>query len=398
MNILYHHRTRATDAQRVHIREMIRAFRALGHTVHVAALADAEKPQEEARREASGSLIKRIALRIPMAYEILQIAYNAFAVPWLVWKILRHRVDFLYERYSLLNFSGVLAAGLTGRPIVLEVNSPFALEQFEQKEIRAVRFCAWMERLICNAATKVLVVSGPLRRILIASGVEEARLVRMPNGVNPEALRPGGRASARAELGLDGKVVIGFAGWFRSWHGLEFLVDVFAASGLAARGAALLLIGDGPAMPDLRNAVRQHGLDNHVVFTGPVPHERIAPYLQAIDIAVQPAANPYCCPMKIIEYLGMGKAIVAPRQENIEELLTHGGNAELFAPADEDALAAALGKLVEDGRLRARLGREALSTVVSRGLLWTRNAERVVELVRASRTSAVEIARQRAIG
>jgi glycosyltransferase involved in cell wall biosynthesis len=397
MKILYHHRTRATDAQRVHIREIIRAFRQLGHEVDVVALADAEKPQEEAKREASESMAKKVALRFPMAYELLQIAYNGFAVPWLVWKIWRKRTDFVYERYSLLNFSGVLAAALTGRPIVLEVNSPFAMEQFQQKEIRAVRFSAFMERVICNAATKVVVVSGPLRRIMIASGVQESRLALIPNGVNLDHLHSDRGESLRTSMGLQDKVVIGFVGWFRKWHGLEFLLETFAASGLGCRGAVLLLIGDGPAMPTLRSYVQDNHLENEVLFAGPIPHEKIAPYLQMIDIAVQPAANEYCCPMKIIEYMGIAKPIVAPRQENIEELLTDGKNSELFKPADAAALSRSLAKLVADAELRLRLGRGALETVHNRGLLWAKNAERVVDLI-AQHPTSVRVASERVLG
>ena len=55
----------------------------------------------------------------------------------------------------------------------------------------------------------------------------------------------------------------------------------------------------------------QSGAGDDVVFTGAVPHERIAPYLNLIDIAVQPAANEYCCPMKILEYMAGGTPVVS---------------------------------------------------------------------------------------
>ena len=383
MRIIYHHRTRATDAQRVHIREIIQAFRRLGHEVEVIALADAEKPQQDASAEATESVWKKIALRVPLAYELMQLAYNAVATPWLVWRIWRGRVDFIYERYSVLNFAGVLAAKLTRCPIVLEVNSPFAIEQVEEKEIRAARFSAWMERHICNAATKAIVVSGPLRDIMIRSGVEAQRLVVMHNGVNVEHLNSGpSHEELRTSLGLQGKTVIGFTGWFRKWHGLEFLVEAFAKARLAERNAALLLVGDGPAMADVKERVETHGLNDAVVLAGPVAHENIAPYLRAFDIAVQPAANAYCCPMKILEYMGLGKAIVAPRQDNITELLGEGHEGELFTPGDVHALGEALRKLVENPAERSRLGTQALRSVYQRGLLWTNNAEASVRLVR----------------
>ncbi len=379
MNILYHHRTRATDAQRVHILEIINALRGLGHRVIIASLVNTEG-RSRAADEAGEATWKKVVRRIPLGYELAQVAYNFAALPWLLWKIRRERIDFIYERYSLFNACGVLAAKVSGRPIVLEVNSPLALEQKLEAEIRAARFAGWVERVTCNAADKVIVVTRALSRILEANGVRESKLAVVPNGANPSHLRLShGSGELRSRLGLNGKVTVGFVGWFRRWHGLELLIEAFADSELP-RHTSLLLIGDGPAMPDLRALVERRRLGDCVVFSGPVLHEDIPPYLDLLDIAVQPAANEYCCPMKILEYMALGKPIVAPRQENIEELVTDGEQALLFRPGDAAGLESALLKLAHNAALRARLGAAARAAIDERGLLWSRNAERAVEL------------------
>jgi glycosyltransferase involved in cell wall biosynthesis len=381
MRILYHHRTRATDAQRVHIREIVGAFRDLGHEVEVTALADTEAPAGQ-KKDVSGPGWGGLIRRIPFAFEIVQLGYNVIGL-WMMLRSLRRQPsDFIYERYALFNFTGVLAARLTGKPIILEVNSPLAMELTQEKAIRAVGFAMWMERIICNAATKVIAVSGPLRRILIENGVDASRIVVMPNGVDLERLGGGaGRQELAERLGLSGRVTIGFVGWFRKWHGLEFLVEAFHQAGLEAHGAALLMIGDGPAMADLQEYVAKCRLQKSVIFTGAVAHEKIAPYLGLIDIAVQPAANEYCCPMKIIEYLALAKPIVAPRQENIEELIEDGRQGLLFTPQGSAELGDALQRLVLDPQCASRLGRAGLELIHERGLLWKCNAQRVIDLV-----------------
>jgi len=391
MRILYHHRTRATDAQRVHILEIVNAFEALGHQVEMAELASTQSGGQDAARDAEVPAWQRLVRRVPLAYELAQIGYNLVGLALVLKRLLWGKFDFIYERYSLFNFAGVLAARLSRKPIVVEVNSPLALELGREKAIRAVGLANWTERVICNLATKVIVVSGPLRRIMLENGVNESKLVLMPNGVNLEHLGAAHQdGGLRRSLGLEGRVAVGFVGWFKKWHGLEFLLEAFGGSRLGDLGAALLLIGDGPAMPDLKRYVETNGLGNSVVFTGAVPHERIPPYLGLIDIAVQPAANEYCCPMKIIEYMGLGKPIVAPRQENIAELLGDGSEALLFEPGDERSLAGALRALITDREERRRLGEGALAAVHERGLLWTANARRIVDLAAASRRSATE--------
>ena len=51
-------------------------------------------------------------------------------------RILKSKPDLIYERYALFNFAGVLAARLCRIPIVLEVNSPLALENQREQETR----------------------------------------------------------------------------------------------------------------------------------------------------------------------------------------------------------------------------------------------------------------------
>lgn len=393
MRIVYHHRTRSTDAQRIHILEMVRAFESRGHEVEIVSLIHPETAKSDAKRDAQEAWWKTVLRRVPWGYEFVQLGYNLVGIPMLVAALLKRRAAFIYERYSLFNFTGIVAARLLRIPIVLEVNSPVALEQTRDREIRGYRFAAWTERVICNAADRIVVVSSPLRRIMEQSGVRPEKLVVIANGINLENFRRDLDVSGlRARLGLAGKTVIGFVGWFRNWHGLDLLLNAFHQAKLGEQNARLLLIGDGPEMPRLQQYVRENRLGDYVIFTGPLPHEEVPPYLNLIDIAVQPAANEYCCPMKVLEYMGMGKPIVAPRQENIEELIEEGEQGRFFRPGDARDMAAALQRMVSDPEGTAAMGRRSVETIYEGGFLWTSNAERIVQLM----TAAPESLRARA--
>ena len=98
VKVLYHHRTRATDAQRVHILEIVGAFRQLGVEVEIASVVNTETSTSDATHEAVEARWKELVLRVPFGYEALQLAYNVFAIPWLFLKIRRFRPDFIYER------------------------------------------------------------------------------------------------------------------------------------------------------------------------------------------------------------------------------------------------------------------------------------------------------------
>ena len=86
-----------------------------------------------------------------------------------------------------------------------------------------------------------------------------------------------------------------------------------------------------------------------------------------------------------VQQTGVSLAVVAPRLDNICDLVSDGSDGLLFAPGDGADLAAHLRRL-GDAQLRHRLGRQARITIVqSRN--WRSNAERVVELVHAHRSA-----------
>lgn len=381
MKILYHHRTRAGDAQGIHIEEMVHAFRELGNEVEVVALSG---EGDRGSHDGESSWAARILGSAPSwLYEVMSLAYNVYGYLMLRRRAHAFRPDVLYERYSLNTFCGIWMGRRTGLPVILEVNAPLALEQERLGKLAFRRLARRSERWICANSTWTIVVSDVLKELLAAKGVPRERMVVVTNGVDPRRFRPDVSDRAiRAKHGLDGKLVIGFVGWFRKWHGLELLLEIFHGANLAERRVHLLLVGDGPARADLERFVAKNALGRYVVFTGPVRHEEIPEYVAAMDVAVQPSAPEYACPMKIVEYMAMGRCVVAPDQPNIREVIDDGRNGLLFPPGDKKALERVLLRAIGDDARRQALGKNALETVFSRGFLWSTNAQRAVSLAR----------------
>jgi glycosyltransferase involved in cell wall biosynthesis len=120
---------------------------------------------------------------------------------------------------------------------------------------------------------------------------------------------------------------------------------------------------------------------DRIVITGRVAHESMPDYVAAMDVAVVAHDRTgVASPMKLLEYMAMGKAVVAPRLANIVDLVENEATGLLFPPGDATALGAAIRRLASDEGLRARLGREA-RVVIEQTRNWHRNAERVVQLM-----------------
>jgi len=231
-----------------------------------------------------------------------------------------------------------------------------------------------------------------LADIVAAAGVPDERLHVIPNAINAARFAElPARDAAKERLGLSGKLVLGFAGFVRSWHGLDGVVDLLAGPDGAVRH--LLVVGDGPARRDIETRALDLGIAERVTVTGVVERDRIPGLLAAFDIALQPAATSYASPLKLFEYMACGCAIVAPAQPNVRELLNDGHNALLFAPGDLPAMARAVDRLARDTALRERLAAAARATLRDRRLTWRENARRVMTIaaeLRATRARGIQ--------
>ena len=376
MKILYSHRIGSRDGQAVHLEAMVAALRAAGHAVLVTG------PDGFAATGLGGEnhLVSWLRRRLPAW--IGEVAELAYTVP-ATWRLDRaaasFRPDVIYERANLFHFAGALVAWRRGLPLLLEVNAPLAEERARFGGLALHRLAAAGERWVWRRASRVLPVTQVLAGRLRMAGVPEDRIAVTPNGIEPADFPQTPRTPATP----DAPVVLGFIGFLRGWHGLDGVLRSLARTGTSTP-LVLHLAGDGPAGAGLQLLAGELSLGGRLRLTGLVPRAAVPALLAGFDIALQPAALAYACPLKVLEYMAAGCAIVAPDQPNIRELLTHERTALLFDPTDPDGAWQAVRRLAEDPALRHRLGDAARAEIPRRDLTWTALARRVVVLADAA--------------
>jgi glycosyltransferase involved in cell wall biosynthesis len=375
LKILYHHRIRSKDGQYVHIAELIQALRKLGHVVILVGPPAVEKAKfgDDAGVIA---ILKRFCPRF--AYELMELAYAVMAYLRLRKAALAHQPDCLYERYNLFQPAGVWLKRRFNLPMLLEVNAPLFEERARHDGIALARFARWWERYTWRGADRVLVVTEVLAKRVESAGVSRENIVVMSNGINLDEFSGElDKEQAKRQLGLQGRLVLGFTGFLRDWHGLEKVIELLPGADAAWH---LLVVGDGPARDSLEKRATALNVTNRLTITGVVGREQVAAHVAAFDIALQPAVVDYASPLKLFEYMALGRPIVAPAQPNIMEILTDGEDALLFDPRDPRGLGKAIERLCRDAGLRQRIGEAARRTIRSRRLTWTDNATRVADL------------------
>ena len=147
--------------------------------------------------------------------------------------------------------------------------------------------------------------------------------------------------------------------------------------------SALLARGRRSRRHGLEALAADLGLEEAVTFTGVVQREDVARHIAAFDIALQPAVTAYASPLKLFEYMALGKAIIAPAQPNILEVLKADEEALLFDSEVEGAFDKALTRLLDEDALRSSLGARARARLIASDFTWDGNAARVEEAARA---------------
>ena len=383
--ILYHHRIRADDGQAVHVRELIGALRAIGHEVCETALV----PKTEVDREPSESesspapdkpsFWQRLSLP-RRAVELMEIAYSRQGARMLVRDAARFRPHFIYERHALHCASGLHAARELGLPLLLEVNSPMCDEMARLGLLRFPRRARRTERAVLQGSDRVLPVTEVLQQRLVECGAAEDRCRVIGNGGEPDRYdgqtRDAGRARRQALPG--DAFVLGFVGYMRPWHRLDLALEAMAQPALAR--VHLVLIGEGPALPDVVARAEALRLRDRVHTMGVVPAPLLPEYLCMFDAALIPAINPYASPLKLFESLAAGVVTLVPDQPNLRERIQDGVNGILFEPESADSLVRKLGEVVGQPGRAAEIGAAGQRSLLDNGWTWQGNARRVVEL------------------
>jgi glycosyltransferase involved in cell wall biosynthesis len=141
-------------------------------------------------------------------------------------------------------------------------------------------------------------------------------------------------AELRNKLGLMNKRVVGFVGGLTHWHNFDFLLDLIKNLRETYSDVVLLIVGDGPLRKKIESGSVERGLESAIKITGTLPHLEVRKYLELVDVAVIPHSNEYRSPIKLFEYMGASKPVVAPATQPIQTVIREGVDGLTFRPGD----------------------------------------------------------------
>jgi glycosyltransferase involved in cell wall biosynthesis len=281
---------------------------------------------------------------------------GASICPTMPWRIRRARADIVHLHVP--NPAGVLAilaSGYRGR-LIVTWHSDIIRQRRLAKMFEPIqrRFLANCDAIIATSPNYA--ESSPdLRRL-------KKRTVVIPYGIEAaEFCAPPDAAVAAVKRGRSTPLLIA-VGRLVYYKGFEYLVRA-----MARIDATLMLVGDGPLRDPLERLAREIGVASRIEFLGEMQPREIVPYYHAADIFVLPSiARSEAFGIVQLEAMACGKPVVNTNLESgVPFASLDGVTGITVEPANADALAGAVNRLLGDASLRAKYGEAAKRRVQS---------------------------------
>lgn len=290
-----------------------------------------------------------------------RVVLDALLVLRLYRHVRRHGADIIHAHNYEAAIAGLMVGRLCGVPLVYHGHSAMV------QELPTYASSAWGQRVakrigglldsqVPRRADFCIAVTEELGRLLRGVGVDDASLACIEPANEPSEL-----GAEHGVTGGNGDGLVCYAGNLDGYQNLTFLFDAFARVRTALPAARLVLVTHADAR---RQAARlgEGGLPSGVEIVEATSYHAVRDQLAEADVAVLPRSEGSGFPMKLLNYMAAGKAIVA--STGSAKGLRDGVTGRVVPDGDEAAFAAAVVELLHDGSARARLGRAARRAVL----------------------------------
>jgi len=298
----------------------------------------------------------------------------------LAWELLRVVRSFGADVVHVHNFEGLLAAlivrRLTGVPVVYQVHNAMGLELHTYFHSRLGRWAGgvvgrWVDAHLPHRADYCILLNDRAVDYFRQRRVERLRVV--PPGIDFEA---GDATGVRQQLG-DGPLIL-YSGNLDRYQDLHLLLEAFRL--LTDDRPDCRLIFSTNAEPGQWQAQAEAlGVGRQTVFIPADDFRVVRDLLAAADVAVCPRRICLGFPIKLLNYMAAGRAIVASAGSACG--LRHLENGWVVDDGDVAGMAAAIVALLDDPALARRLGESARRTVLN-DYTWDRAVEAIEEIYR----------------
>jgi len=302
---------------------------------------------------------------------------------------------FIYLRASHTGQTVAVLAEKHKIPLILEVNKPLSMGPYNQRKGGLI----WPkkrsdvkvnnnERVQYEAAT-VITVDSPLRGKWITDYVDQKyddKIVINPNAVNSTVFKStNNEISLRKKYTIDeNKILVGMASSFRWYNDEEELCEIMKATIVKNSNILfLLIVGDKRRVKTIKNLIKKNNLDNNTKILVQVPFNEMPNVLNMCDILISHfnfhGVWPHNCSIKHLEYLAVGKPVVATNVGYVNFAVEDDINGIHVQEGDIDGFSKAVLKLANEKDTRKIYGENGRKKALDE-LTWYKNVDNFIHL------------------
>ena len=373
----------------IFVHEQVRALRDLGHDVRVMSPKGWAPPlldRWSAYHDVPGTdVIDGVPVIYPRKLTLPGArlgARNADAMRWAIHRPLR-RIHARWP-FEVIHAHMLVPDGWAAARVGAELGVPVLATAHRADVIDLpARSAALRERVrqAVESIDQIVTVSRAIQGEAESCGTPRRPVQVVANGADTSVFMPHDMAEARARLGLpaDDRVVT-YVGKLVPRKGVDVLIEAMGLLAARRDGGApfLVMAGIGELREALEARARELGVGDRIRFVGKIPHDDVAWYMAAGEFFVLPSHSEglptVCC-----EALNCARPVVATAVDGTPEIVRHEDTGLLVPAGDAEALAAALGRMLDEPGLRDRLADRALA-VGRDEYTWAANARRNAEL------------------
>ncbi len=274
-------------------------------------------------------------------------------------------------------------------PLFFETHEWFAQSyrdehpQPNRRERRKLAALAAREAFVYRRARGLVALTA-----LLADDIREAYALDTPTTVAPDGVDLEAARAARREHPPHDRPLLLYLGSLHPWKGVPTLVEALVH---LRRPARLKVVGgNNERIAELRALAQRLGVADRVLLSGPCPPAERFAVIQEADVCLLPLSTTsigsrYTSPLKLFEYLAMGKPVVVSDLPSMRAVVTDGETALLARAGDPSAFAGAIERILADRALAERLG--ANGAILAERFTWTARA-RAISMFVASRIAS----------
>ncbi len=318
-------------------------------------------------------------VRLPANISVLGYSTLPLSIPTVtksLKQIKKYRPDIIHiHTEGGVGWEGLICAKIRKLPIVTTLHTFLAhqeyLKNWKLDKLENFQKISWKYILmIHNQANIVICPSKAMQSEAGKQGLEvKTRIIA--NGINLEKYK-NSRPKAGPPLTENSNFHFLYVGRIAVEKSLPVLIKAFKIIHKKHPETKLTIIGDGPALSDLRNFVNQENLAGSIIFTGQIPHNQLinSDLISAADAFITPSKTENQ-PLSVMEAMAFGLPVIGVNALGMPELVRHKENGFLAEPDNPKDLAKYGLKLINNPKLIKKYGQNSLKIINQFSLVKT---------------------------